>query len=494
MRLTSASMERRTKIVATIGPASDDPVTLRRMVEAGMNMARLSLAHGPVEETLERLVRVRQAAAECGQTVGVLADLPGPKIRAAAFPDKGVYFTEGDHTELVAADGQATSDWRRVAVDHPALIAAVRPGARVSLGDGGIQFEVQSVAADRAVARVVTGGNVRGRPGVTVPASRFPIKTPTTEDVRLLEALVKADVDAVAISFVRSAADVDAVRAAVRAAGASGAAAPMLVAKIETREAVEAMDEVISASDGVMVARGDLGIRCALEDVPHYQKLIIRTGVAYGRPVITATQMLESMITAPTPTRAEVSDVANAVFDGTSALMLSGETAIGRDPVAAVRTMSRIAARAEREFDYLRWGRDLRRQQTAEAPGAPVTVRITAALSAAAWRAATEVEAAAIIACTETGATARAISRFRPTMPVLAATPRLRTARQLSVAWGITPMLVERHGTTDEVVWFAIKSAVERGVVKTDDVVAILVGTPSDPEPTTDVLRLVRIH
>jgi pyruvate kinase len=268
----------------------------------------------------------------------------------------------------------------------------------------------------------------------------------------------------------------------------------MLVAKIETKEAADAHEEVISASDGVMVARGDLGIRVGLEDVPHYQKQIIRTGVAYGRPVITATQMLESMIEAPTPTRAEVSDVANAVLDGTSALMLSGETAIGHDPVAAVSTMARIATRAEREFDYQGWGRNLGRQQIAETRGAAAPVRVTAAISAAAWRAATDADAAAIIACTNSGATARAISRFRPTVPILAATPSIRTARQLSVAWGTTPLLVERHGTTDDIVRFATQAVVNLGIVHAGDVVAVLVGAPDDPEPATDVLRLVRIH
>jgi pyruvate kinase len=268
----------------------------------------------------------------------------------------------------------------------------------------------------------------------------------------------------------------------------------MLVAKIETKEAVDALEKVISASDGVMVARGDLGIRARLEDVPHYQKQIIRTGVAFGRPVITATQMLESMIHAPTPTRAEVSDVANAVFDGTSALMLSGETAIGHDPVAAVSTMARIAIRAEREFDYQGWGRDLGRQQIAEARGAPAPIRMTAAISAAAWRAATDVDAAAIIAATNSGATARAISRYRPIMPILAATPSVRTARQLSVAWGITPLVVERHGTTDDIVRFATEAAVNLGLVHAGEVVAVLVGAPDDPEQATDTLRLVRIQ
>ena len=479
---------RRTKIVATVGPASQDPVTLGRMIAAGMNMARLSLAHGPVEETLERIRMVRKVAAEARATIGILADLPGPKIRTAAFVEE-VYLVEDDRLELVPAEeGSAGSDRSRIGVSHPELIEHLEAGDRVALGDGGVTLLVERVDVDRASVRVCTGGHLLGRPGVMLPTTRFPMESPTADDLRLLSAVCEAGVDAVAISFVRSAADVERVRAA------AGPDAPMLVAKIETQEAVDALEEVIAVSDGVMVARGDLGIRCALEDVPHYQKRIIQTGVAYGRPVITATQMLESMVRAPTPTRAEVSDIANAVLDGSSALMLSGETAIGHDPAGAVATMARIATRAEREFDYMAWGRDRGIQQVAETRGAPASVRITAAISAAAWRAANDSGAAAIIACTNSGNTARAISRFRPVVPLLGATPSARTARQLAVAWGVTPVLIDRQVSTDDIVWFSIKAAVDAGIVKSDDLVAVLVGSSVEMESTTDVLRLIRIH
>jgi pyruvate kinase len=480
-------VERRTKIVATVGPASDGPDTLRAMIRAGADMARLSLSHGPLAETLGRICRVREAAEAEGRIVGVLADLPGPKIRAAPFPEGGVFLGEGAQLELAPASGEDASDERRIAVDHAPMLEELRPGDAVVLGDGAIRLLVEEVGADRAVATVQTGGWAQGRPGVSPPPGRTRLSSPTPEDVALLQSL-SGEVDAVAVSFVRSAADVERARSAIPVGN------PMVVAKIETQEAVDAIDEIIAVSDGVMVARGDLGIRCALEDVPHYQKQIIRTGVAYGRPVITATQMLESMVRAPTPTRAEVSDVANAVFDGTSAVMLSAETAIGHDPVAAVRTMARIALRAERDFDHLGWGRSLGRQLTTEASEAQSHDRITAAVSAAGWRAAIDAEVAAIIACTNGGTTPRAISRFRPTMPIVAATPSIGTARQLSVAWGITPMLTDRHGTTDEIVWFAVEAAVRSGVVQTGDVVAVLVGSPSDLDPATDTLRLVRVR
>ena len=479
-------MERRTKIVATLGPASDAPDVVSRMIDAGMNMARLSLAHGPVEETLERVRRVRKAAEEAGRTIGVLIDLPGPKIRTSDF-ERERYLNEGDSVELVAAGPEATSDWRRIAIDHPDLVFHLEAGDKVSLGDGGVTLSVEQAYGDRAVARVRSGGRLIGRPGVSLSTTRFPMESPTAEDLRLLDIVCEADVDAVAISFVRSGADVERVRAAV------GPDGPLLVAKIETQEAVDALEEVIAVTDGVMVARGDLGIRCAMEDVPHYQKRIIQTGVSYGLPVITATQMLESMLHAPTPTRAEVSDVANAVLDGTSALMLSGETAIGRDPVGALATMARIALRAEREFDYLGWGRERGIQQVAESRGKTASRRITAAISAAAWRAATDAGATAIIACTNSGTTARAISRFRPVVPVLGVTPSPRTARQLSVAWGITPMLAQERSTTDDIIWFAVKAAVDAGIAKAGDIVAVLVGWTVEPAPTTDTLRLVRI-
>ncbi len=480
--------DRRTKIVATIGPASESPKVLASMMEAGMDMARVSLAHGPVEETIERIAQIRAVARQVGRTVGVLADLPGPKVRAASFPDAGVMLEQGERIELVPSAAGMGSDNRRIAVDQSDLLAILQAGDSVSLGDGGTSLLVDSVGAERALATVTTGGRMLGRPGVSLPPERLTAGTPTAEDLRMLAAMLDAGVDAVALSFVRSADDMRRFRSA------AGSDAPMLVAKIETQQAVDSLEEILAVSDGVMVARGDLGIRCALEDVPHYQKRIIRSGVAHGRPVITATQMLESMVRAPVPTRAEATDVANAVFDGTSAVMLSGETAIGHDPALVVATMARLAARAEEDFDYLGWGRNLGRTQAALAADASADVRITGAISAAGWRAAVDADVTAIIACTNTGDTARAISRFRPTMPILAATPSERTARQLAVAWGITPVVIERRETTDEIVWFAVMAAVEGGLVKHGDTVAVLVGSPDDPEPTTDVLRLVRIR
>ncbi|HEY2330833.1 MAG TPA: pyruvate kinase [Acidimicrobiales bacterium] len=480
-------MARRTKIVATVGPASDDPAVLAALIEAGVDVFRLGLAHGPVEEHVERITRIRSIARDARRVIGVLADLPGPKVRASAFPSEGAVLTEGHHVDLVPAEPGGVSTAATIGVEHDQLLAEVAPGDQVALGDGGVILVIDDVDGRRALARVVGGGRLVGSPGVNLPPERVTESVPTAHDLRLLEVVATAGVDGVAVSFVRRSDDVRVVK---RAAGPDG---PMVVAKIETASAVEDLEAILAESDGAMVARGDLAVRCAYEDVPHIQKRIIRIGVAFARPVITATQMLESMVLAPRPTRAEVSDVANAVFDGTSALMLSGETAIGRYPVAAVRTMATVAERAERDFDHLGWGGRLGRQQLSDAQGADPAIRIQTSLSSAAWRAAIEVDAAAIIACTNTGNTARAVSRFRPAVPVIAATPSLATARRLALAWGITPLIVGRHSSTDDIVWFAVKAASEMGLVRHDDIVAVLVGSPVEPDPTTDVLRLVRV-
>ena len=472
---------RRTKIVATIGPASDRRDVMVALIDAGMDVARFSLSHASLEETLANIDVLREVAADRGRHIGVLADLPGPKIRAAEVEGDGALLVAGEQVALVTAAEGSTSTATRIGVD--AALEWLRAGDHVALGDGAIRLLVER-AGDPVVASVATGGWIQGRPGVLLPPDRSSLAAPTPEDLRLLEGLVDAGVDAIAVSFVRTAADIATARAVRPDA--------VLVAKIETAEAVADLDAIVGTADGVMVARGDLGLRCAIEDVPHHQKRIIRTGVAFARPVITATQMLESMVRSPVPTRAEVSDIANAVFDGTSALMLSAETAIGHHPALAVSTMARIAVRAEQEFDHEGWGRRIERLQS-DSSELPTNVRVTGAVSAAAWRAALDADLDAIVTCTNSGATARAISRFRPRVPVIAATPSVETARILSMAWGITPVITDRHGTTDDVVWFAVQAVVDAGLVRPGSLVGVLVGSPTEPGPVTDTLRLVRV-
>ncbi|MDQ1374418.1 MAG: pyruvate kinase, partial [Actinomycetota bacterium] len=453
-------IQRRTKIVATAGPATDDVKVLRAVIAGGADVVRVSLAHGAVEDARRRISAVRAVEAELDRPIGVFVDLPGPKLRVRSFPDGGAWLGEGTTVELREGPDVRGSDSATIAVEGDGVITQLHPGDRVALGDGGVSLVVERVdaAALAAVAVVRNGGRLLGRPGLHLPASRIASSTPTPDDLRLLDGVLDAGIDAVAVSFVRAGDDVVRTR---RACSGSGA---LVIAKIETQEAVDDLDEIVQAADVIMVARGDLGVRCRLEDVPHYQKRIIRTGIFYGRPVITATQMLESMVHAPVPTRAEVSDVANAVFDGTSALMLSAETAIGEDPAVVVRTMSTIAARAERDFDHVGWSSRLVAEQPTRLQQASPTQRITEATSAAAFRAAVDAGAVAIIACTSSGTTARVIARFRPPVPILAATPSEQTLRQLTLSWGVEPVLSERRTTTDEIVWFAVKEAVERGV------------------------------
>ncbi len=464
-----------------MGPASDSPGTLAAMAQAGMDMARVPFAHGSVDDGLERIRRVRAVA----PYVGVLVDLPGPKPRVRPFADEVVRLETGRQVRLVGANGAASSTAERIAADEE-IVSTLEPADRVALGDGGVALVVVDRAGDAVTARVVSGGELRGRPGISVPGGRSTMPTPTPADLERLAAVVKVGVDAVAVSFVRSAVDIDTVRAA------AGPNPPVLVAKVETAEAIENLDGIVAAADAVMVARGDLGVRLPLEDVPHIQKRLIRTGVRFGRPVITATQMLESMISASAPTRAEVADIATAVLDGTSAVMLSAETAIGVDPVAAVSVMARVALRAEREFEYRSWGERLGAQEVGGGHASPAG--ITAAITAAGWRAAIEEEAAVIIACTRSGLTARGISRFRPEMPVVAATPSPLTARQLTMSWGVRSLIVPESTSTDSIVWFAVQAVVDGGYARVGDVAVVLAGSPTEPEPATDTLRVVRIR
>ncbi len=478
-------MVRRTKIVATIGPACDSPSAIATLVDAGMDVARLGFAHGSLASHLENLRLIRAAAAEKGRLVGVLADLPGPKVRTGPFPmPGGALLLVGERVTLV--DGSGPSDATTISVDEPGLVSDLQFGDHLALGDGAVVLEVEDAGSDKAVAVVHNGGWLQGRPGLHVPAGRLRASSPTVADLDLLREVVAAGFDMVAISFVRSADDIS------RARAAAGPGGPMIVAKIETRPAVDHLTSIIDVADAVMIARGDLGVECPIEEVPHLQKHIIRTCVAWGRPVITATQMLESMVHAPTPTRAEVSDIANAVFDGTDALMLSGETAIGHDPASAVRTMARIAVRAEAEADYVQWGGRLGKlQRLHKLPG---LLAITAATSAGAWQLALNVEADAILCCTRTGASARAIARFRPTAPLIGLSPSEATARQLTLTWGLQPVTVPEQATTDDIVWFAVERACAMGLVDHGDTVVVMAGNPVDPDPVTDDLRVVRVR
>jgi pyruvate kinase len=479
---------RKTKIVATIGPATSTSEQLTTLIRAGVDVVRLNLSHGEIAEHLERVEQVREISAAIGRPVGILADLPGPKIRSGSFPAGSHMFESGSTVMLTSEAGPSTSS--RVTVDYPSLCEDTFVGDRIILGDGAITLRVTQVQAegmpDRHVEAVVeSGGVTQGRPGVHLRGDRLRLDSPTPEDLVMAEQMAAVGVDFIAVSFVRTRDDIHRVAAIVERRA-------HLVAKIETASALDDIEAIIEASDAVMVARGDLGIDCPLEDVPHLQKRIIRRCVEAGVPVITATQMLESMITAPSPTRAEVSDVANAVFDGTDAVMLSGETAIGHDPAAVVRTMSQIAERAEQEASYRQWAERLGRIQRSQ--WGPDSDRITAALAHAASRAASDLDAPAILCCTRSGRTARAMARFRPGSMLLGITPDAATMRSLTLTWGVEPMPMPECHSTDEMVWLAVESAVRSGRVHSGDTVVVLAGAPDRAgTAAADVMRIVDI-
>lgn len=477
---------RRTKILATIGPASESPDVLAAMIDAGMDAVRLNLSHGSIDDAIILHRRVREVAAAKGREIGTLVDLPGPKIRAASFGREPVVWLAGGIVRLEHGDVGSRADVVQVVGDH--VLDSLEPGDRVSFGDGGIVVEVREVASDGVIAAVVHGGRLSGRPGVHIPSERLNINTPTDEDLRILDAFVAEGVDMVAVSFVRSAHDIRRLGTEPHPRG------PLVVAKIETRTAVDNLPGIIDASGAVMIARGDLGIECPMEEVPHLQKMIVRECISRGRPAITATQMLESMVHAATPTRAEATDVANAVFDGSSVVMLSGETAIGVDPVNVIATMARLCARADQSFDAKAWMRlvaPMSAWDGVEAPRAQDR-QVTATMTSAATRVAENLDARAILCLTRTGRTVRAMARFRPGPPIFGFSPDERVRRQLSISWGATPLGITGFGDNDSMVREAVAIAQRDGHVRSGDVVVVLAGVDAASR-ATDVLRVVRV-
>ena len=478
-RLEVAAVIRRTKIVATIGPASASPPVLRALIDAGLNVARVTLAHGSIDAQKALIAAIRDAADRAQATLGILLDLPGPKVRTTAF-DAPADLSRGDVVTLVSGHEEPSTASRFV-VDYPTLARDLVVGDVIGIGDGIVHLEVEAQHADSLTARVTHGGHLTGRKGVKIPTERVRAQVPTEEDLALIRAFRDAPVDIIAVSFVRSAADMRAARAAV---GPNG---PWLMAKIETGLAVDNLTEIVAAADAVMVARGDLGTELPIEDVPHLQKRIIQETVRQGKPALVATQMLESMIEAPAPTRAEATDVANAVLDQASAVMLSAETAIGRDPALVVRTMDRIVRRAEQELTQARLdvfaleGRDLS--------------DVNLATAHAARQAAHDLRAAAILCCTRTGSTARKMSSLRSLTPFYGLSADRRALRQLALCWGVQPLFAPALGTsTAEVMRDAITCATSAGVVTSGDVVVVLAGSPQAGPGHTDSMRVATVE
>jgi pyruvate kinase len=470
----------RTKIVCTLGPSTDVGDTLSRLIQAGMSVARINFSHGTQAENGRRMRECREQAAAAGTPVSLLADLQGPKWRIGRFSKGKVQLQPGQEFSLVLEP--ILGDAHRVHLPHPDLFAAIEEGDHILLGDGDLELIARHKSGSSILCEVLVGGTLASNKGITVPGRHLPVAPITAKDKADLSFALQVGVDMVAMSFVQRGEDVEQLRALCREAGGP---LPSIVAKIETRAALDNFEAVLNNADAIMVARGDLGLEVSPEEVPLVQKDIIKRCRSAGKPVITATQMLESMMANPRPTRAEASDVANAILDGTDAVMLSGETATGRYPVLAVEMMRRIAAYTEAHLPHSRW---LQEATSAECGS------ITEAISLATVEIAAQVAAKAIVAATISGWTVRMVAKFRPSTPLVAATPSPATVRQLMLVWGVVPVLVPEFRTTDEMTSAAVGLAAQVLGLAAEDVVVVTAGVPLGGSGRTNMIRVHRVE
>ncbi|HEV7176358.1 MAG TPA: pyruvate kinase [Solirubrobacteraceae bacterium] len=467
---------RRTKIVATIGPASREPETLKRMVEAGLDVARLNFSHGSREIHAENAERVRAAANAAGRQVAILQDLPGPKLRIGALED-GIAELKPGEKLMLRCGSDDVGNGRSMSVTWGGLAGAVDPDDVVYLADGAIRLRVTEVSQNNGeiMTAVEVGGTVASRQGLNIPGSTRGLPAVPEEDLEMLRFGESINVDLVALSFVRTAEDVTSVRKHTRLP---------LIAKIEKPQAVDAAEEIIRAADCVMVARGDLGIELPIEDVPIVQKQLLRVAGRLARPAITATQMLDSMVNSSRPTRAEVADVANAILDGTDAVMLSQETAVGQYPCEAVEMMASIAERTEHSLPYRTWNEE-RVRRDARDPA------YTVAYSACA--AARDLHLAALVVPTLSGRSARLISAHRPQVPIYALSPGKETVRRCSLMWGVQAASIRRHEITEALIADSARRVVELGWVRPGARIGITAGLPSGLPGTTSLVQIQRV-
>jgi pyruvate kinase len=461
-------MTRKAKIVATIGPASQSQEILEKLVLAGMNVARMNFSHGTHAQHAERISRIRKVSEKLGVCVGILQDLQGPKIRVGELSEP-VQLSEGEEVTLFATGTAPTGNGgKKIPVDFRQLFDSVQPADRLLLDDGRLTLEVLSVKDHNALsAKVLVGGQLSSHKGINLPGVRLRIAGFTEKDEADLEFGISQGVDAVAISFVRTADDVNKVRSAMERF-ANGKRLPLLIAKLEKPEALDNLDEILEVVDGVMVARGDLGVELPPERVPVQQKHIIRTANLRAKLVITATQMLESMIMNPLPTRAEASDVANAIFDGTDAVMLSAETAAGKYPVQAVRMMDRIVREAEKH--YLEWGMEQHVSGFEQSDAA--------SMARAAQVLANDKNVTAVACFTAQGQTAWLMSKIRPRVPIRAFTPNPETAQRVTFMWGVRPQLVPFSNSLEEMIDHVDAALTRSQVVQVGDQVVLVCGFP----------------
>jgi len=467
---------RRTKIVATIGPATSSPEMLKAIIEAGATTLRLNFSHGNHTDHQRNIRLIRQTAFELNRPVAILQDLQGPKIRLGKFENGSVVVAKGDRFTLTNRPIVGTQEISCVTYDY--LAEEVPLGSRILLDDGRVEMQVEEINREKGDlhCRVTVGGALSNSKGVNFPGVYLSVKAMTDKDREDLMFGLDQGVDWVALSFVRNPQDMIEIKELI---SSTGKQVPV-IAKIEKHEAIEQMEAVLALCDGVMVARGDLGVELPAEDVPILQKRLIATANRLGIPIITATQMLDSMVNNPRPTRAEVSDVANAILDGTDAVMLSNETAVGKYPIEAVATMARIAERIEQEESLntnARQARDSRRS-------------IPNAISQAVGQIAEQLGAAAIMTLTQTGATARNVSKFRPQTPILAVTPHVNVARQLQLVWGVKPLLVLELPSTGQTFQAAINVAQEHQLLSEGDLVVMTAGTLQGISGSTDLIKV----
>jgi len=467
---------RRTKIVCTIGPSSASAEALDRLVMAGMDVARLNFSHGEHAWHAQVIQRIREGQSRWGKPVAILQDLQGPKVRLGRFVGGSVWLKTGEAFTLTSESVLGTHD--RTTISQPELLSALKAGDQVWMDDGLVQLRVESVKGGEVRCRVTAGGRVDDHKGISLPRVYRPTSCVTAKDQEDLKFGVNLNVDYVAVSFVRSAADIQEVKDHLRGLGTE----VPLVAKIERGEAVANLLEILRLVDAVMVARGDLGVEVPLEEVPVIQKTVIRQARVANVPVIVATQMLESMVEHVRPTRAEVSDVATAIFDGADAIMLSAESATGKHPVEAVEMMARIAERVEQSAT----GPRIERRR-------PEVSGFAEAVADAACHAARDLKAKAIVAFTQSGSTARLISRERPEVPIIALTPYPEVQRRLALCWGVSSRLVRKVETTDEMVEEVEATLLGDGTVRVNDVLVIISGAPMWVAGTTNLLKLHRV-
>ncbi len=467
----------RTKIVCTIGPASRSPEMLAKLIAAGMNVARINFSHGDQAVHAENIARIREASAQAGKPIAILGDLQGPKLRMGIMQEGGVPIDTGE--TLILTTDPITGAPGRVPVQYEHLPDVVEPGDRILIDDGLLELVVTAVEGKEITTTVVTGGILSSNKGLNLPRAALSIPAITERDRENLAFAIEQGLDWIALSFVRTADEVWDLKASIRTLSAFDHQTPVM-AKIEKPEAIANIDAIIAAADGIMVARGDLGIEMSPEDVPMLQKMIIAKCNAAGKPVITATQMLDSMIRNPRPTRAEASDVANAILDGSDAIMLSGETASGKYPLEVVQTMTRIAAVVEAD-------KSRRGEHRLDAkPGRT----FAEAVAHASVETALDLSATAIVSPTIGGRTARVMSKFRPPCPIVAVTPNPLAQRELCLFWGVYPLLSQRAATLDAVINEAVETAQRAGFVNEGDVVVVTGGTVEGASGTTNLMKV----